>query len=198
MKIKVIVIGATGFLGSELLHRLIRLKYEIVIPKRNLINSKINYKSIADYFKIESPSCVINCAAVTGLDNCYLNQDDALEVNCFFNIKLASICIEQNIRFLGISTDNVFSCANPFESHTEIDYCEPLTWYGKTKLYGEMKLINSSLLHTLRLPMLFSPVNKSHIICKLIQKAMNGEKVKVSTDVINTPILTQDPINWII
>ena len=85
------LIGATGFLGSELLHKLIKLKYEIVIPKRNLINSKINYKSIEDYLKKESPSCVINCAALTGIDNCYLNQDDALEVNCFFNIWKCSI-----------------------------------------------------------------------------------------------------------
>lgn len=198
MKIKVMIIGATGFLGLELVQRLKKLKFEIVMPKRNLINSKISYKSIEDYLKIDSPSCVINCAAMTGLDNCYLNQDDALEVNCFFNIKLASICFEQNIRFLGISTDNVFSCASPFESHSEIDYCEPLTWYGKTKFYGEMKINKSSLLHTLRLPMLFSPFNKSHILCNLIEKAINGEDVKISTDVINTPILTQHAIDWII
>ena len=61
-----------------------------------------------------------------------------------------------------------------------------------------MKLNSSSLLHILRLPMLFSPINKSHIICKLIQKAINGEKVKISTDVINTPILTQHAIDWIV
>lgn len=199
MNIKIMIFGATGFLGIELVNRLIELKYEVLIPNRQFINSKTEYGALVEYFQSERPTCVINCAAITGLDNCFLNQGVALEVNSFFNIKLAAICFEKKIRFLGISTDNVFACAAPDESHTEIDECEPLTWYGKTKFYGEVKQnSNSDLLHTLRLPMLFSPNNKSHILCKLVKKALIGENIKVSTDVMNTPILTKDAVSWIV
>ena len=137
---RILVIG-NGFLGSHV--------YEIL--KSNGIKSFVTHfqsksnksiflnildkKSIIDCFEDIKPTVVINCAAITDLDNIEKNSHEAFLVNAEAVKNIAKTTNKINARFIQISTDSVFDGISGM--YTETDSPNPINEYGKSKLLGE-------------------------------------------------------------
>lgn len=90
------------------------------------------------------PEVVVNCAAFTQVDACETQRDLAFAVNAEAPGILAGECARAGAFLVHISTDYVFDGRRPApQSYTETDPTGPLSWYGRTKLEGELRVLKS-------------------------------------------------------
>jgi len=142
---KVLVLGATGMLGSMVYNHLRRLSYMSVTgTARKGINNFIKYdiyngldNSALDGLEIDF---IINCIGIT---KPYCHDDNrseiknAVYVNSLFPLTLAEFSEKRGIKVIQIATDCVFSgTKGPYSEDSPHD---PLDVYGKTKSLGELK-----------------------------------------------------------
>ncbi len=82
------------------------------------------------------PDIVINCAGLTNMDSCELNEKDSYSINTLGSLNLAFCCNHFDIPLLYLSTNYVYGNYKntPYEEKNE---CNPINVYGKTKLAGE-------------------------------------------------------------
>lgn len=141
-KSEVIILGATGQLGSEWLAVLESkgIKVKGFSSKDLDITDEIKLKEI---ISTEHPTLVINCSAYTKVDLAETEWDKAVLVNAFAVGKLAKICSEFNIKLIHYSTDYVFSGVETDLERFPNGYSEdqipaPQNNYGISKFLGEM------------------------------------------------------------
>ncbi len=144
---KILITGAKGQLGNEIIDIINSGSAEIGSISENIKNSKIIALDIneLDITKLDdvrniigkyNPDVVINCAAATNVDNCESNEDVAFKINALGPRNLAIISEEIGAKLVQVSTDYVFSGEgnSPLK---EYELTAPTSVYGKTKLLGE-------------------------------------------------------------
>ena len=133
---KIIIIGATGQLGSDCA-KVLAPKFEILpLGSRDLdITSR---SAVEDLIGNEAPQVVLNCGAFTGVDDCETKRDLARKVNGDGPANLAVAAEKYGAQLIHISTDYVFDGRKKVpESYTEEDQTNPVSYYGVSKLAGE-------------------------------------------------------------
>ena len=145
---KILLIGAKGQLGSQIMHIIKSRKSELGSVPAEVLNAEIietdvntlditNLQMVKESVKINMPDVVINCAAFTNVDGCEENYDAAFKVNAIGPRNLAMVCEELGSKLVNVSTDYVFD-GEPRETQLrEYDKVEPQSVYGTTKLQGE-------------------------------------------------------------
>lgn len=132
---RVLVTGARGQLGTELLpllepHEAVAVDLaELDITDRAMVLGAITEIS---------PDIVINCAAMTAVDACESNVDQAFSVNALAVRNLAEGCRLVDAHLATISTDYVFDGAKS-TPYNEWDTPSPQSVYGRSKLAGEIE-----------------------------------------------------------
>ncbi len=82
------------------------------------------------------PDWVINCAALTNLDECEKHPDQAKILNVKLARDLAEDCKQRKVKLIHLSTDAVFD-GTKNDAYTEEDEPNPQSVYARTKLDGE-------------------------------------------------------------
>ena len=134
MKQRVLVLGAGGQLGRELLRTADPEAECIALTRRELDIG--DARAVAVRLEALAPQVVINAAAYTAVDAA---EDDALaaqRANAVGPANLAQSSRDLGIRLLHVSTDFVFdgSSSRPYASDAPT---APLGQYGRSKLAGE-------------------------------------------------------------
>ena len=148
---KVLVLGASGLLGSNLISILSEQEINFVGSIRETSNTK-NFKPsifnklsiieniydpnvLIDFIQANNPTVVINCLSLPSLNFKSSNLKTFLDIYSYIPFLLDSICRKKNIKHIHISSDGVFSGKNgPYnESHLP----DPQDNYGLAKFYGE-------------------------------------------------------------
>jgi dTDP-4-dehydrorhamnose reductase len=146
---KILITGAKGQLGNELISIINSGKAEIGEMSRKVKNYEViamdveelditNISQVKNVLRSEKPDVVINCAAATNVDGCETNKDFAFRVNTLGSRNLAIVSEEIGAKLVQVSTDYVFSGATQETPFSEYDLTAPYSVYGKTKLQGEM------------------------------------------------------------
>ncbi len=140
---RLLVTGATGFVGSHLLYRA-RHYWKACgtfCSNRNTPSwtdtihfdlSKDNPSLLLDTV---NPSRVVHTAAMARTEACQQDPELAHMVNVTGSERLASACAVRNIPFIFLSTDMVFDGQDP--PYSETSETNPQTDYGKSKLAAE-------------------------------------------------------------
>ena len=139
MQKKIIVLGKNGQLGEEIVN-FFKKKGVKIIP----LNSKqCNLENLNFVHKLKkiNPDIIINCAAFTKVDHAEINKKKCNRINNIAVGEIANFSRKNNILFFHFSTDYVFG--NMTKPIAEDAKKNPLNFYGKTKLLGERKIINS-------------------------------------------------------
>lgn len=136
-KLKVLVTGANGQLGSEIKELAPNHPhFEFVftdIEDFPLDQSNV----IVTNFNLIQPDIVINCAAYTAVDRAEQDTVVADAINHLAIATLAALCKATGSKLLHISTDYVFDGASPV-AYKEDAIPNPKSVYGVTKLAGEI------------------------------------------------------------
>jgi dTDP-4-dehydrorhamnose reductase len=140
-----LVLGANGLLGSNAVAEALARGWECTgtyhstepafeTPLHELdVRDSDKFAALLDSHDVDA---VCNCAAMTDVDGCEENPQQAHAVNGAAPGELARACAERNLAFCHVSTDYVF------DGRTESRYDEsaetnPVQVYGESKLAGE-------------------------------------------------------------
>ena len=146
-KIKVLVTGAKGQLGSQIIEILKKGYSEIGKIDDSYINADIigidikdlditNLNDSVKFFNKIKPDIIINPAAYTNVDVCEANCDDAFRVNAIGARNMAIAAENIGAKLIHISTDYVFKGDGKIP-YKEYDVPDSVSVYGKSKLLGE-------------------------------------------------------------
>lgn len=130
---RVCIVGADGMLGTDLMQ---------VFGAENPVGFDLPDVDITDAASIRealaaaAPDVVINCAALTQVDDCETRRDVAFAVNGDGAGHVAAACREAGARLIQISTDYVFD-GTATAPITEDAVPNPQGVYGASKLAGE-------------------------------------------------------------
>ena len=154
----VVVTGGLGFIGSNLINTLSKKKYFIInidkinyASNHNNILSKIkNYKffkqdinfqkSIKNILEIYNPSIVFNLAAESHVDRSIDNPQKFIQSNFLGTYNLLEVIrkFKKKIRFIHVSTDEVFGDIKKNKKSKEIDAYIPSSPYAASKACADL------------------------------------------------------------
>jgi dTDP-4-dehydrorhamnose reductase len=131
---KVLVLGATGMLGSALARHL-PTRFETRIPAPSALEAT-DPRTVDPVLDQAGADVVINCIAITTTSPHFGNGRAMTAVNSVFPHELARRVRARNARLIHISTDGVFSGKRG--CYRESDEPDPIDPYGESKRAGEV------------------------------------------------------------
>ena len=141
---------------------------------------------------------IINCAAYTLVDKAEIEANKADQINHQAVANLAQVAKDLFIKLIHISTDYVFD-GSKSSPYVESDFTNPQTFYGKTKLNGEIaiKNINPKNSIIIRTSWLFSRFGKN-FVNKMLELAKTNKQIRVVSDQIGSPTNANDLVRVIL
>jgi dTDP-4-dehydrorhamnose reductase len=137
---KILLIGATGQLGGDILRS--NKAHDIVAPDRNTLDLA-RPAQMAEYIRALRPAMVINCAAFHNVPLCEDQPEQAFRINCAAVRDLAALCSEVGAWLVTFSSDYVFG-GDKRTPYVEDDRPAPLQIYGITRLAGEHAALSTA------------------------------------------------------
>ena len=142
MKIKVLVLGASGMLGHVLTLRLNEFpeEFEVITASRNPTNGHsdfvvdaANFNELRSLLELINPDVCINAIGV--LNRAADDLEISQKLNTELPLFLSNMGIERSFQLIHISTDCVFSGKRG--NYSEMDTPDAQDNYGLTKIAGE-------------------------------------------------------------
>lgn len=208
----VVVIGATGQLGADLVEvfeasgrwKVVGLSHEDVEVTRP--------ESVGASLEALKPAVVINTAAFNRVDACESEAESAFRVNALGALNVARAAEGAGALCVYISTDYVFDgrrnaesattpCAGTRPSipspYTEQERPNPINVYGASKLAGEILTGQGAARHLIvRVASLFGRRGArgkgGNFVLSVLTRAKAGEPLRVVDDIIMSPTYTRD------
>lgn len=188
---KVLVTGAKGQLGSDVIIEMERRQHTVIgVGSKEM--DITDAEKVASVLRECRPDAVIHCAAWTAVDQAEDCEADAYRVNAEGTENLAKVCKELGCKMMYISTDYVFDGEGEEPWSPEDNTSAPLNVYGKTKLAGEQAV--RSLLERyfiVRIAWVYGK-NGANFVKTMLRVGENHEKLTVVDDQIGTPTYTRD------
>ena len=194
---KVLITGAGGQLGSSM-----ELEDFIMITTSRFHNDAVESPTIdadldiTNEYQVKTiiaendPDIIVHLAAMTNVDGCELNPDQAYEVNVRGTVNLLN---HFNGKFVLLSTDYVFDGNEG--PYSENDTVNPKNVYGKTKLEAERKVREFSadwLILRTNVVWNIGGKYKASFVDWLVEELDEGNQVRIVTDQWNNPTHTED------
>lgn len=147
-----LVVGANGLLGSNVIsagHERnwnVSGTYHSTAPDFEMPLTRFdlrNHDTFNELLDQHNPDVVVNCVAMTDVDACERNPEQAHHLNGETPGLLAKQCGERGTKFAHVSTDYVFS-GEKQGPYVESADTNPLQVYGESKLAGERTVRRNS------------------------------------------------------
>lgn len=192
---RVLVIGANGQLGSDLVKVLATEGFQVVAmghAEMDICDPGTVERQLAAH----RPDIVINTAAFHKVEECETRPDQAFRVNASAVRELGIACQRAGAVLVHLSTDYVFGSAKT-EPYTESDLPAPLNVYGASKVAGEHLLASVMeryyIVRTCGLYGVAGSAGKGgNFVETMLRKGKAGEAIKVVRDQVVTPTYTVD------
>ncbi|MEO8027448.1 MAG: SDR family oxidoreductase [Bryobacteraceae bacterium] len=135
----ILITGASGLLGGALATEYESMQVPIAALFGKADGDLRDPRIVEDIFARHRPSAVVHCAALTDVDRCETNAEEAWLVNVEISRQLAACAEVARARFAYISTDSVFDGSRG--GWKEEDTPRPLNAYARSKLEGEKAVL---------------------------------------------------------
>lgn len=210
---RILITGANGLLGQQLVRCMgNRPEYDVLATGRDNLprfsGGSCGYMQldISDVDAVQqmfvdfAPDVVINCAAMTQVDDCEDNREVCWNVNALAVETLAKFCLLRGARLIQVSTDFVFDgVGGPYR---ETARPNPISYYGRSKLAGENHARQTGLnkwaiVRTVLVYGSAENLGRSNFVLWVRDNLMAGKKISVVTDQWRTPTYAPDLANGI-
>lgn len=199
---KIWICGANGQLGTELQNVLNEGKTDLgylplcyndvdVVCTDSSEIDITNEEKVHAFARDNCFDLIVNCAAMTNVDGCEENEDEAYRINALGAQNLALAAQATSAKLVHISTDYVFS-GDDHKEYIETDRANPQSAYGRTKLASEklvLEACESSFI--IRTAWLFGAHGPNFVVTILNLARKNG-KITVVDDQCGNPTYAQD------
>ncbi|MDC1244117.1 SDR family oxidoreductase [Crocinitomicaceae bacterium] len=205
---KILITGSNGLLGQKIVRQLSnnsKLNYLATSQgqNRNIACPSTNYSSLDITNTVEvsntiskySPDYIIHTAAITNVDYCELNTSECEKVNVTGTKNLFDAAKKNGTHFLFLSTDFVFDGKKG--NYKETDKPNPLSVYAKSKLDGELILMNSnysnwSIARTIIVFGEGENLSRSNIVLWAKEALSRGKALNIIDDQFRAPTWADD------
>jgi len=156
------------------------------------ITSREDIERCVDVFQ---PTCIINTAAMTNVDECEEKPVECQRINVDAVRNLLAVCKEHEIHLIHLSTDFVFDgTKGPYKETDEIG---PLSVYAQSKADSERILAESEYTHwsVLRTIIVFGQgknLSRSNIVLWAKGALAQGQELKIVNDQFRAPTWADD------
>ena len=187
---RIIVTGAKGQLGSDVMQRLSEIGAEAIgadIDRLDITDEK----AVDLFFKESHADGVIHCAAYTNVDLAESQKEICRKINADGTRNIAAVCEKCGMKLLYLSTDYVFDGRGiePFETDSPK---APCNFYGETKLEGETEAARlCKRLFIVRISWVFGE-NGKNFVKTMLRLAAERSEISVVCDQIGSPTYTKD------
>lgn len=217
---KILLTGSTGLIGSRFVE-LLQNEHEIIPLSLTNGVDIARKESIVSYLEGKNFDVVIHLAGKTDVDGCEVDKKSDLEllgkseqelmdlnldnldlkkwediksavaINSIGTKNLYDVTKNENVKFIYISTDFVFSGFDDY--YDESSRPHPVDWYGMSKYLGERAInTHSDLIVRIAFPYGFPSDAKKDLVWKLHDLLVNKEEVSIVSDQIITPTFIDD------
>ncbi|MEZ0184324.1 dTDP-4-dehydrorhamnose reductase [Flavobacterium oncorhynchi] len=188
---KILVTGATGQLGSELLVLSPSYsRYEWIFADRT--KATLNDLDLLESQLVAiKPDVIFNCGAYTAVDKAESEKELAFKVNHLAVELIAKYTAKNNVKLIHISTDFVFDGSSSIALDEKAE-TNPVNVYGKSKLAGEIVCIKENPeTIIIRTSWVYSKFGNNFV--KTMQRLMQErEEINVVNDQIGSPTYAAD------
>jgi dTDP-4-dehydrorhamnose reductase len=196
---KIFITGCGGMLGDAV-YKTLNLSSKVLatdidvnadfLTKADVRNFHEMDKLISEY----NPDIVFHLAALTDLEYCELNPEEAWDTNALGTDNIASICKKLDVPMVYICTAGIFD-GNQEEYH-DYDTPNPINVYGKSKYAGELtikELLSKYYIFRAGWMMGGGPKKDKKFVNKIMRQLESGAKeLHVVDDKLGTPTYTFD------
>lgn len=187
----ILITGANGMLAQA-------IKAKFSSPENTLFLTDSHDLDITDPELVNKtvaelkPDLIINCAAYTAVDKAEEQAELAEKINADGPRNLAIAAKANDATLVHISTDYVFGGNKPItETYSEDDEKAPTSVYGKTKLAGELAIIeNCDKYYIFRTAWLYG--EGKNFVRTMIALSETHEEITVVSDQHGSPTYTED------
>jgi dTDP-4-dehydrorhamnose reductase len=185
---RILVTGAAGMLGRDLVAAAAARELEIIAPTHDELDI-CDERETARAVAVARAPVVINCAAFNDVDGAERDEAAALAVNGDGPRNLAIAARVAGARLLHVSTDYVFD-GTATQPYVESDATAPRSAYGRTKLAGERAVLAASPRHAVvRTAWLFG-AGRGNFVSWVLECARDGRPITAFTDQFGCPTYT--------
>lgn len=188
---KVVVTGARGQLGSDVVTELLSRGHEAVgcdLPELDITDEY----SVLKYIENIHPDAVIHCAAWTQVDAAEDNREKVFAVNAEGTRNVAKAAAETGAKLLYLSTDYVFDGQGTTPWKADETNFAPLNVYGKSKLMGERAVRELAARHFIvRIAWVFG-LHGKNFVRTMLSLSKSHPSLRVVNDQVGTPTYTPD------
>lgn len=135
MQKKMLITGASGFLGSRVA-QYYKDKYVVLIPGHSEMDI-VDEASVMTYFKANRPDVVIHCAAISDVGRCEREPELSWSINVVGTENVVKAAKEISAKCVCCSSDQVYFGSMETDAHKENEATVPANVYGKEKEYAE-------------------------------------------------------------
>lgn len=205
---RVLITGANGMLGQELVAMMSKNPmYDVLATGRDPVPRYsggaggyvpldiTDAEQMNRLFQDFTPDVVVNCAAMTQVDECEEKRDLCWQINADAVENIARACKSIGSRLVQVSTDFVFDGEDG--PYNEKARPRPLNYYGRSKQAGENAariagLDQWAIARTVLVYGAPEGATRSNIALWVINELSNGRRINVVTDQWRTPTYAAD------
>ncbi len=191
---RILVLGSKGRLGAALARKW-TANHQVVAWSRSEVDVA-DLSTLSEKLAQADFDVLVNGTGMTNVDQCEIAQEEAEIVNVQAPGVMARVAAQKNARFFHVSTDYVFDGTKD-TLYTEEDEARPISFYGHTKVRGEIASLEASPAHlVLRISWVFGP-DKPSFIDMMVDRALSNEHVEAIADKVSSPTYAEDVADWL-
>jgi dTDP-4-dehydrorhamnose reductase len=193
--VKVLLIGASGQLGSDVL-RVFQAAGDVVLPFTHAQLDVCSEERVSEVISQAKPDVVLNTVAFHKVEECEKKPALAFQVNGTAAMNLGLACKLSGAILVHFSTDYVFD-GKKNAAYEETDLPAPLNVYGVSKVVGEHLIASTTDRYfVIRTCGLYGTAGSSgkggNFVENMLKKAIAGDAIRVVADQVLTPTYTVD------
>jgi dTDP-4-dehydrorhamnose reductase len=195
----VLVLGGSGLVGARLVE-LWAGRVDVRAPSHGELDV-LDDAALSELIRQSGVEVVVNLAAWADVDGAEAERGDesglVYRLNALYPGRLAELCASHDKYLVHVSTDYVFDGEQAARPYRENDPTNPLCWYARTKLDGELQLHaanRSACIARIEMPFTARPHRKRDFARTCLARLESGQELMGVTDQRITPVFLDDAV----
>jgi dTDP-4-dehydrorhamnose reductase len=208
---RLLVIGASGFIGQHLLQRLqsfpkhqVSGTYHTAMPQIQGCSwhqiDVTDPEQLDEVFQLTRPAVVAHLAAMADVNQCQRMPQQSTEINVRGTEYIARLCTLHRAKLIFLSTEYVFNGDQGY--YREDESPQPTTHYGQTKWEAEQAVAREaerwSILRTSLVYGWPLAANRSNLVTRLLESLRSRRPFYAYTNMYRSPVYVEDVVEGII